>query len=181
RLVAVARQTGRILQTGSQQRSDARFRLACELVRNGRLGKLKHIVTSLPAGPRRGPFGPGPVPPELDWDFWLGQTPFVQYVRERCHGSFRYWWEYSGGTMTDWGAPLCQRRSHAQFLRLHPLAKTAGLRRGNRPSLGLRLPSRRDFPAFEAQAALGPGQGTNRQRQGSGQMARARAARAVDV
>ena len=104
RLVAVARETGRILQTGSQQRSDQRFRLACELVRNGRIGKLKHIITALPAGPRRGPFSPAPAPRELDWDFWQGQTPFVPYVRERCHASFRYWWEYSGGTMTDWGA-----------------------------------------------------------------------------
>src|SRR6266511_5342173 len=104
RLVAIARETQRILQTGSQQRSDARFRFACELVRNGRLGKLRHVITSLPAGPRRGPFSPEPVPPELDWDFWQGQTPTVPYVRERCHGSFRYWWDYSGGTMTDWGA-----------------------------------------------------------------------------
>ncbi|PYL00858.1 MAG: oxidoreductase [Verrucomicrobia bacterium] len=104
RLIAVMRETKRVLQTGSQQRSDARFRLACELVRNHRMGKLKHVTTLLPAGPRKGPFNPAPVPPELDWDFWQGQTPFVPYVRERCHGSFRYWWEYSGGTMTDWGA-----------------------------------------------------------------------------
>lgn len=104
RLVAAARRSGRILQTGSQQRSDARFRLACELVRNGRLGKLRHVVVSLPAGPRLGPFQPAPVPPELNWDFWQGQTPAVPYVPQRCHGSFRYWWEYSGGTMTDWGA-----------------------------------------------------------------------------
>ena len=104
RLVAVARETHRILQTGSQQRSDAQFRLACELVRNGRLVQLQHVITSLPAGPRKGPFSTAPVPPELDWDFWQGQTRFVPYVRERCHGSFRYWWDYSGGTMTDWGA-----------------------------------------------------------------------------
>src|SRR5947207_12263589 len=104
RLVAVARETRRIFQTGSQQRSDSRFRLACELVRDGRLGPLKHVITSLPAGPRGGPFSPAPAPPELDWDFWQGQTPAVPYVRERCHGSFRYWWDYSGGTMTDWGA-----------------------------------------------------------------------------
>ena len=104
RLVAVARETRRVFQTGSQQRSDRRFRLACELVRNGRIGKLKHVTAILPAGPRRGPFSPSPVPPELNWDFWQGQTPVVPYVRERCHGSFRYWWDYSGGTMTDWGA-----------------------------------------------------------------------------
>jgi predicted dehydrogenase len=104
KLVAVARETKRILQTGSQQRSDARFRLACELVRNGRIGKLQHIITQLPSGPTGGPFATKPVPPELDWNFWLGQTPAVDYVPERCHVNFRFWYEYSGGTITDWGA-----------------------------------------------------------------------------
>jgi predicted dehydrogenase len=104
RLVAAAQATGRILQTGSQQRSDPRFRLACELVRNGRLGRLTQVTTILPAGPRRGPFKPAPVPPELDWDFWQGQAPQQDYVPERTHLYFRYWLEYSGGTMTDWGA-----------------------------------------------------------------------------
>ncbi|MBI2950434.1 MAG: Gfo/Idh/MocA family oxidoreductase [Verrucomicrobia bacterium] len=104
RLVKVARETKRILQTGSQQRSDRNFRLACELVRNGRVGKLKHIDTVLPAGLREGPFSPSPVPEGLDWDFWMGQTPRVDYVKQRCHFSFRYWYDYSGGTMTDWGA-----------------------------------------------------------------------------
>ena len=104
RLVKVARQTKRVLQTGSQQRSDPRFRLACELVRNGRIGQLQEVITVLPAGPRRGPFQPSAVPAELDWETWLGSTPRVEYIKERCHGSFRYWYEYSGGTMTDWGA-----------------------------------------------------------------------------
>jgi predicted dehydrogenase len=104
KLVAVARETKRILQTGSQQRSDARFRLACELVRNGRLGKLQQIVTQLPSGPAAGPFPTKPVPAELDWDFWQGQAPQVEYVPERCHVMFRFWYEYSGGTITDWGA-----------------------------------------------------------------------------
>jgi len=103
-VVKVSRDTNRILQTGSQQRSDPKFRLACELVRNGRIGKLKNVVTSLPSGPRGGPFSPSPVPAGLNWDFWQGQTPVVPFVKERCHGSFRYWWDYSGGTMTDWGA-----------------------------------------------------------------------------
>ena len=104
KLVEVARETRRILQTGSQQRSDARFRLACELVRNGRLGKLKHILTMLPSGPVQGPFQPRPVPTELDWEFWLGQAPKVDYMPERCHVFFRFWYDYSGGTVTDWGA-----------------------------------------------------------------------------
>lgn len=104
RLVRVVRDSQRILQTGSQQRSDKNFRLACELVRNGRLGKLAHVDVWLPHGRREGPFTNRPVPDGLDWDMWLGPTPRVEYVPERCHVTFRYWWEYSGGTMTDWGA-----------------------------------------------------------------------------
>jgi predicted dehydrogenase len=104
RLVETAKKTKRILQTGSQQRSDAKFRLACELVRNGRVGKLRHVDVVLPAGRHGGPFSPSPVPPELDWNTWQGQAPQHEYVRERCHQSFRYWYDYSGGTMTDWGA-----------------------------------------------------------------------------
>jgi predicted dehydrogenase len=104
RLVEVVKSTKRVLQTGSQQRSDKNFRLACELVRNGRVGKLQQVNVWLPSGRREGPFETKPVPPGLDWQMWLGQTPLVDYVPERCHQSFRYFWEYSGGTMTDWGA-----------------------------------------------------------------------------
>jgi predicted dehydrogenase len=93
-----------VLQTGTQQRSSERFRMACDLVRNDRIGKLKEVTVWLPAGRREGPFASQPVPPELDWDFWQGQAPKVDYVPERCHTWFRYWYEYSGGTMTDWGA-----------------------------------------------------------------------------
>ena len=104
RVVKVAQETKRVLQTGSQQRSEGRFRLACELVRNGRIGKLKHIEVVLPAGRREGPFSPKPVPAGFDWDMWQGQTGPTDYVPERTHLTFRYWWEYSGGTVTDWGA-----------------------------------------------------------------------------
>jgi predicted dehydrogenase len=102
-LVKVARGTDRVFQVGSQQRSDARFRLACELVRNGRLGKIKRVETRIGANPT-GTFKPAPVPASLDWDFWLGQTPKVEYIPQRCHYEFRWWYEYSGGKMTDWGA-----------------------------------------------------------------------------
>ena len=104
KIVGVAKDTGRILQTGSQQRSNAKFRLACELGRNGRIGRLKHIDVFLPMGQRGGPFAATPVPNGFDWDFWQGPTPVVDYVKERTHTTFRYWWEYSGGTITDWGA-----------------------------------------------------------------------------
>jgi hypothetical protein len=75
RLVAAVREAKRVLQTGSQQRSDARFRLACELVRNGRLGKLTHVTTILPAGLHTGPFASKPVPPELEVIRLLGGGP----------------------------------------------------------------------------------------------------------
>ncbi len=104
RLVNAVRKYKTVLQTGSQQRSDARFRLACELVRNGRLGKLKQITVWLPAGLREGPFQSAPVPAGLNWDWWLGQAPKVEYLPQRCHTMFRYWYDYSGGTVTDWGA-----------------------------------------------------------------------------
>lgn len=103
-LINAVRNHGVVLQTGTQQRSSARFRLACELIRNGRLGKLARAQVWLPAGLRAGPFAPTPVPAALDWDFWQGPAPATDYVKERCHTNFRFWYDYSGGTMTDWGA-----------------------------------------------------------------------------
>jgi len=107
KLVKVWRETQRVFQTGSQQRSDAKFRLACELVRNGRIGRVKFVEARLPAAPVGGPFQPQPVPEDLDWDMWLGQAPMTEYLKERTHGTFRWWMEYSGGTLTDWGAHHC--------------------------------------------------------------------------
>ena len=104
RLVKEVRQAKRILQVGSQQRSDGRFRLACELVRNQRIGKLQHINVGLPTGPREGPFPKQPVPPELNWDFYTGQAPAWDYNGHNTHWNFRWWYCYSGGQMTDWGA-----------------------------------------------------------------------------
>ncbi|MCL5096779.1 MAG: Gfo/Idh/MocA family oxidoreductase, partial [Candidatus Omnitrophica bacterium] len=104
RLVAAVKEHGTVFQTGSQQRSDPRFRLACELVRNGRVGKLQQIYSVLPTGPREGPFDPLPVPFELNWDFYLGQAPYFAYNGHNAHFNFRWWYRFSGGMMTDWGA-----------------------------------------------------------------------------
>lgn len=99
-----AKRLGRIFQTGSQQRSDGRFRLAVQVARSGRLGRLTKIITHLPTGPTGGPFASKPIPEGLDWNMWLGPAPVTEYVQERCHGNFRWWLEYSGGMLTDWGA-----------------------------------------------------------------------------
>lgn len=100
----VVAETGRIVQVGTWQRSDVRFRQACELVRSGRLGKLKRAIATIDANPSGGPFENAPTPKHLNWDLWLGQAPAVPYCEERCHYTFRWWYEYSGGKMTDWGA-----------------------------------------------------------------------------
>ncbi|MDY0169139.1 MAG: Gfo/Idh/MocA family oxidoreductase [Thermoguttaceae bacterium] len=100
----VVRETDRIVQVGTQQRSGAGFRTVCELVRNGRIGKLRQVAVLLPFYCYKGgPFPVQPVPPTLDWDLWQGQAPEREYRRERSHYTFRFWWEYAGGKITDWG------------------------------------------------------------------------------
>ena len=105
KMVEAARAHSRIVQTGSQQRSDDRFRLACELVRNGRLGKLEKVMIGLPGSNFSGPPVPdSDPPPELDYDMWLGPAPQRPYNLKRVHYNFRFFWDYSGGQMTNFGA-----------------------------------------------------------------------------
>ncbi len=105
-----------VFQTGSQQRSDPRFRLACELLRNGRIGDLRTVRVGLPAG--RKDYGktggrkkPEPVPEVFDYNRWLGPAPDAPYAPARCHVNFRWIYDYSGGQVTDWGGhhPDCAR------------------------------------------------------------------------
>lgn len=100
----VVRETGRVVQIGSWQRSDHRFRLAVELVRAGRIGKLQQVEVVLGKNVVDGPFETTPAPKHLNWNLWQGQTPDTPYIAERSHYTFRWWQEYSGGQMTDWGA-----------------------------------------------------------------------------
>lgn len=103
-LAKVVKETGRVVQVGSWQRSDSRFRLAVEMVRQGRIGKLEKVEVVLGKNKVGGPFAKRPVPANFNWDLWQGQTPDVPYLEERSHYTFRWWYEYSGGQMTDWGA-----------------------------------------------------------------------------
>lgn len=98
----------RVFQCGSQQRSDVRFRKACEIVRNGRIGKLQTVLCGLPGGvPDFGKTGdrqsPEPVPDGFKYDTWLGPAPEAPYAPGRCHVNFRWILDYSGGQITDWG------------------------------------------------------------------------------
>jgi predicted dehydrogenase len=107
-MVAAARKYGRVFQTGSQQRSDARFRLACELVRASRLGKLERIEAGIPkAGQSQAPVPDCDPPAWLDYQLWLGPAPQRRYNPMRVHvphRAWRWWWDYSGGMVTNWGA-----------------------------------------------------------------------------
>ena len=96
--------TGRIVQVGSWHRSDHRFRLAVEMVRQGRIGRLERVDVVLGKNKTGGPFAARPVPANLDWNLWQGQTLDTPYVPERTHYTFRWWLDYSGGQLTDWGA-----------------------------------------------------------------------------
>ncbi len=100
----VVKETGRIVQVGSWQRSDDRFRQAVEMVRQGRIGELKSVDVVLGKNETGGPFQPRAIPLNFNWDLWQGQTPHVPYLAERSHYTFRWWYEYAGGQMTDWGA-----------------------------------------------------------------------------
>lgn len=100
----VVSETGRIVQVGTQQRSQEQFRMACELVRNGRIGKLRQVVVLLPLYPAKGgPFAAQPVPPKLNWDLWQGPAPERNFCPQRLHFSWRFWQEYGGGKVCDWG------------------------------------------------------------------------------
>ena len=104
-MVKAARDNKRIVQCGSQQRSGKEFRQACELVRNGAIGKIKEVKVGLPgpnwAGP---PVADGDPPAVLDYDRWLGPAPQRPFNAKRVHYLFRFYWDYSGGQQTNWGA-----------------------------------------------------------------------------
>jgi predicted dehydrogenase len=110
------KKTGRILQLGSQQRSSLQFRLACELVRNGRIGKLKEVYIGLPVDPSGPEERETPVPLNLNYDAWIGSTPMVYYTENRVHPQSpdirkrydRPGWlrceQFGAGMITGWGA-----------------------------------------------------------------------------
>ncbi|MHC4110171.1 MAG: Gfo/Idh/MocA family protein [Planctomycetota bacterium] len=105
-LADAVKRYGRVLQTGSQQRSGSEFRKACELVRNGRIGKLHTIKVGIPGNNRKCPptWEAKGVPEGFDYDMWLGPAPWEPYTEQRCHYQFRFILDYSGGQMTNWGA-----------------------------------------------------------------------------
>ncbi|MDI6448801.1 Gfo/Idh/MocA family protein [Anaerobaca lacustris] len=101
RMVEAVHRYDRIWQTGSWQRSQGNFHHACELVRNGRIGKVTRVEVGLPTGGGGEVKAVQPVPENLDWDFWLGPAPWVPF-RGVSHWDWRWIMDYSGGQLTDW-------------------------------------------------------------------------------
>jgi predicted dehydrogenase len=101
-MVNAVNEYGRIWQTGSWQRSSGDFRAACELVRNGRIGKVHTVEVGLPTG---NPGGNAPFtapPPQLDYDFWVGPSPWAPYSADRTHWNWRWQMDFGGGQLMDW-------------------------------------------------------------------------------
>ena len=106
-MVNALKHYGCVWQTGSWQRSQAHFRFACELVRNGCIGQVDRVEVGLPAGYSdfAGNFGKDQItapPVELDYNFWLGPAPYVPYVESRVHKNWRWHLDFGGGQLTDW-------------------------------------------------------------------------------
>ncbi len=111
----VCRATGRIVQIGTQQRSDSDFIRAIAMIRDMRIGELRKATCSIGGGPTSPQIPVAEVPKQLDWNRWLGPAPKVDFRYlagdngetkswSRAHYEFRWWYEYSGGKLTDWGA-----------------------------------------------------------------------------
>lgn len=107
-IVEAVKKAGIVFQFGTQQRSDGRYRLACELALNGRLGNVKTIRVGSPNGYQGGSTEAVPVPEGLNYDFWLGPAPFHEYTPDRCTGAAGGGWnhirDYAPGFLMAWGA-----------------------------------------------------------------------------
>lgn len=139
-MIRAVRQHKRILQTGSQWRSNAIIRQVCNVVRNGKLGALKSVETLVAENNFSGP-GPGwkpmPVPQGFDYDFWLGPAPAAPYHKDRCFYRFRFITDYSGGQTTNFGA-------HSNDIALWALGDT-GAGAETYESLGAEFPPEGDL------------------------------------
>ncbi len=109
----VQKETGRIVQVGTQQRSTFNlFVKAMAMVADGRVGKINRVTAAIGGAPTSPKIPVAEVPAQLNWEAWLGPAPKTDYrwlekdkrANTNCHYEFRWWYEYSGGKLTDWGA-----------------------------------------------------------------------------
>lgn len=102
KMMEYARKYSRVFQMGNQIHASENFHRVAELIQSGGIGTVRKVNLWKTGGaPKLGNPRPQPVPATLDWDMWLGPAPYTDYIPEKCHGSYRYFLDYSGGVYAD--------------------------------------------------------------------------------
>ncbi len=107
-MVRATKRYNRVVQVGQQQRSGIHWQTVMDYIQSGKLGRIRNIKTWISNG-NRGELPPLPeesVPTGVNYDMWLGPAPLKPFHKYRFHGTFRFFWDYAGGLMTDWGVHL---------------------------------------------------------------------------
>lgn len=165
-MVNAARKYSRVVQMGTQQRSAPHYNAAIEFVKSGKLGKIRMVRAwayldwkgELPVLPDTD------APPEVDYDMWLGPAPKRPFNENRFHFTFRWFWDYSGGLMTDWGAHMIDVANWGMGIKAPSSAMSAGGKFGY-PTDAMETPDTQqviwEFPDFSMiwEHALGVGRG----------------------
>ncbi len=165
-MVNAARRYNRVVQMGTQQRSAAHYAAAIDYVKSGRLGKIR-LVRAWAYLDWKGetPMLPDTEPPAgVDYDLWLGPAPKRPFNKNRFHFTFRWYWDYSGGLMTDWGAHMIDIANWGMGIKAPSSAMSVGGKFGY-PADAMETPDTQqvmwEFPDFSMiwEHALGVGRG----------------------
>ncbi|MGZ8559720.1 MAG: Gfo/Idh/MocA family protein [Chitinophagaceae bacterium] len=126
-MVKAARKYKRVVQVGQQQRSGDHWKQAMEFIRQGKIGQLRkvNIWSNFNYGVGQPKLPDEAVPAGVDFDMWLGPAPARSFNKTRFHGSWRMFWDYGGGLMTDWGVHLIDMALWAKDVDYSPLVVTA--------------------------------------------------------
>jgi predicted dehydrogenase len=126
-MVKAARKYNRIVQVGQQQRSGPHWKTIMEFIKSGKIGQLRkvQIWANFDYGVGRPVVPDEPVPAGVDFDMWLGPAPQRTFNKSRFHGSWRMFWDYGGGLMTDWGVHLIDMALWAKDINYPPIATVA--------------------------------------------------------
>jgi predicted dehydrogenase len=165
-MVNAARKYDRVVQMGTQQRSAPHYTEAVEYVKSGKLGKIRHVrAWAYLDWKGETPILPDGEPPStVDYDLWLGPAPARPFNKNRFHFTFRWYWDYSGGLMTDWGAHMIDIANWAMGIKAPSSAMSAGGKFGF-PNDAMETPDTQQvtwaFPDFNMvwEHALGVGRG----------------------
>src|SRR6266545_3260305 len=165
-MVDVARRNNRVVQMGTQQRSAPHYTEAVEYVKSGQLGKIR-LVRAWAYLDWKGELPPVPdsdPPPTVDYDMWLGPAAARPFNKNRFHFTFRWYWDYAGGLMTDWGAHMIDIANWAMGIKAPSSAVSFGGKYGY-PSDAMETPDTQQvvwaYPTFSMvwEHAIGIGRG----------------------